>query len=366
MRILHVYGGNLYGGVERLLVSFSQFRALAPGLEQEFGLCYGGRLWRELEASGATIHNLGGVRLSRWWEVARARARMRKFLARRRFAVAVCHSWWSYGIFGPALRRAEVPVALWIHDDPSRRGWLERWGLHRRPELALTYSAYIAGHAAALWPERTAVCVGAPVEARQPSSERANPRKALRTAEDAVVVLQVSRMEPWKGHTLLLQALALLEKDERWTAWIAGGAQRGHEERFRAELEALGEKLGISDRIRWLGERTDVAALMDAADIFCQPNLGAEPYGIVFVEALASGLPVVATAMGGAQDIVRPECGRLAAPRPDAVARALADLIAQRDLRLAMGAAARARALAIADPRMCMESLESALMGVAR
>ncbi len=366
MRILHVYGGNLYGGVERLLVSFSQFGALAPGLEQEFGLCYSGRLWRELEVSGAKIHNLGGVRLSRWREVTGARARLRCWLATERYAAAVCHSWWSYGIFGPALRQAGVPVAVWIHDDPWRRGWLERWGLRQRPELVLTYSAYLAGRATSLWQGRTPVCVGAPVEARPLTAERTTIRRELNTPEDSVVVLQVSRLEKWKGQLLLLQALKRLAQDEQWTAWIAGGAQRRSEERYRAELEAAANTLGISHRIRWLGERNDVAALMGAADLFCQPNLAAEPYGIVFLEALASGLPVVATAMGGVEDTVRPECGRLVPAQPAAVARGLAELIGNRGLRAEMGAAARARAMAVANPETCMQALERALAGVAR
>src|SRR6185312_14948333 len=52
MRVLHIYGGNLYGGVERLLVTMAQQRAAAPAVEARFALCFRGRLWQELEAAG--------------------------------------------------------------------------------------------------------------------------------------------------------------------------------------------------------------------------------------------------------------------------------------------------------------------------
>jgi glycosyltransferase involved in cell wall biosynthesis len=64
----------------------------------------------------------------------------------------------------------------------------------------------------------------------------------------------------------------------------------------------LAADLQISDRIRFVGQRSDVPRLLAAADVFCQPDSGPEPFGIVSVEALYAGLPVVATAIGGAQD----------------------------------------------------------------
>ena len=56
-------------------------------------------------------------------------------------------------------------------------------------------------------------------------------------------------------------------------------------------------------------QRDDVPRLLAAADIFCQPNLGPEPFGIGFVEALSAGLPVITTATGGALEIVDGDCG---------------------------------------------------------
>ena len=97
--------------------------------------------------------------------------------------------------------------------------------------------------------------------------------------------------------------------------------------------------------ITFLGERSDVPRLMAAADIYCQPNTGPEPFGIAFVEALAAGVPVVTTAIGGAVEIVDARCGILVdAPSPVLVAEALQRLIDSPALRASLAAAGPARA----------------------
>ena len=80
---------------------------------------------------------------------------------------------------------------------------------------------------------------------------------------------------------------------------------------YERELRAAAERLGIAARIKFLGQRDDVPSLMRAADVQCQPNAGPEPFGLVFVEALAAGLPVVTTRMGGPLEIVNASCGML-------------------------------------------------------
>ena len=63
MRVLHVSAGGLYGGLETVLVTLARSRALGPGLESEFALCFAGRAENELRAAGATVHRLGAVRV---------------------------------------------------------------------------------------------------------------------------------------------------------------------------------------------------------------------------------------------------------------------------------------------------------------
>ena len=102
-------------------------------------------------------------------------------------------------------------------------------------------------------------------------------------------------------------------------------------------LHRRAETLGIADRVRFLGERQDVAKLLHAADIFCQPNIAPEPFGISFAEALAAGLPVVTTNMGGATEIVDNTCGFLVDNNVAAVAYSLRKLIESSALRAELG-----------------------------
>jgi glycosyltransferase involved in cell wall biosynthesis len=122
---------------------------------------------------------------------------------------------------------------------------------------------------------------------------------------------------------------------------------------------------GLGDRVRFLGERTDVPNLLAAADIHCQPNSAPEPFGLAFVEALYAGLPVVTSDAGGAREIVTPQCGVLVPAGDRAALRdALAGLIGSRDRRATLGSAGPARAAELCDPVRQVASLEAALAAV--
>jgi glycosyltransferase involved in cell wall biosynthesis len=121
-------------------------------------------------------------------------------------------------------------------------------------------------------------------------------------------------------------------------------------------------RLQIADRVRFTGQRRDVAQLLEAADIYCQPNIEPESFGITFIEALHAELPVVTTAIGGALEIVDGSCGILVEPDdPAALAAALGRLIEDRELRARLGAAGPARAAALCEPRAQMQALARAL-----
>ena len=127
-------------------------------------------------------------------------------------------------------------------------------------------------------------------------------------------------------------------------------------------LVASAHRCGIEDRLRWLGERQDVRRLLAAADVHCQANVAPEPFGVAYVEALAAGLPVVASSAGGAIEIVDSSCGVLVPPGDaEALARALAPLIADGAIRAKLGAGAPARARQLCDPASQMLRLVDVL-----
>jgi glycosyltransferase involved in cell wall biosynthesis len=364
MRVLHVSAGNLYGGVETVLVTLAHCCALTPALDCEFALCFAGRAENELRAAGATVHWLGEVRV-RWpLSVLRARRALRGLIKRRGLDAVICHSPWSQAIFGRVVRAAGAASIFWLHDVIAGRHWLERWAAGAVPDLAICDSRFTAATLPLIYPRVPCEVVYYPV-APAPNTSRAD-REAVRTelgtASGTVVVIQVSRMEEWKGHRLHLHALAHLNGVPGWTCWIVGGAQRPHEVRYLEALRGEAAALGIGPRVNFLGQRSDVARLLDAADIHCQPNTGPEPFGITFIEALYAGLPVVTTAIGGALEIVDGSCGMLVEPNdPAALTGALGKLIEDRELRARLGAAGPARAAALCDPARQMARMAEVL-----
>jgi glycosyltransferase involved in cell wall biosynthesis len=113
--------------------------------------------------------------------------------------------------------------------------------------------------------------------------------------------------------------------------------------------------------VRFLGARADVPRLLTGADVFCHPNVVPEGFGIVFVEAMFAGLPVLTTDIGGAREIVDETSGARVQPRADAVAEVLARWLANPEQRRALGRAGRQRAEELYLPSVRVRLLEDAL-----
>lgn len=354
MRVLHVHSGNLYGGIETFLVTLARCRHLCPSMQMSVALCFDGRLSDELSAAGVPVDFLGETRMRRPRSVWQARRALANLLKQTSVDVVICHEAWSQAIFGRVAHSAGLPLVFWLHAVGDGRHWLDRWARATRPELIVCNSKFTAS-----MPER--FHPGVPVEwvhypVLDPKLDRVEVgrdrvRAALECSPNDVVIIQVSRMEAWKGHQACLEALAMLRDVPGWTCWQVGGAQRRQEERYLERLRAWTTQHGIESRVRFLGERTDVPRLLGAADIYCQPNAAPESFGITFVEALSAGIPVVTTAMGGALEIVDETCGLLVPPRDaPALAAALRRLLEDEALRIRLGRHARIRRRELCDP----------------
>ena len=369
MRVLHLYSGNLYGGIETLLGLLACDRALSAAMDPHFGLCFDGRLSKELECAGATLYRLGSVRLTRPLSVWRARRGLRRVMDAVPFDVVVSHSPWVNVVFGPVLRSTPLPLVQWLHN-PLTDKIVDRWACRTTPKLVVCNSRYTASTAESRFPRSEIEWMYAPVRLSVPSAaveSRAAVRAELDTSPDAVVIVQASRLQDWKGHRVLLDALGGLRGVPEWVAWVVAGAQRPFEARYLAELEAQAGTLGIADRVRFVGERSDVGRVLAAADIYCQPNIEPEPFGIVFLEALAAGLPVVSTNRGGPSEVVDTSCGVLV-PVGDvpALAAVLGRLIREGDARRALGRGGPARARQVSDPVTQLARLSELLSRVTR
>jgi glycosyltransferase involved in cell wall biosynthesis len=177
-------------------------------------------------------------------------------------------------------------------------------------------------------------------ELRAAAPPRTEARARLGLEPGELVVVGLGRLVPIKGFDLLVRALPSLiaQIPSARVLLVGDGAER-------ARLDAIAKSLGVTARLRMTGETGDVTTYLAAADVVAVPSRN-EGMGRVIVEAMALGLPVVATAVGGIPDVVTDgECGRLVAPEDvNALAAALIELGRDSGLRRKLGEAAEERA----------------------
>jgi glycosyltransferase involved in cell wall biosynthesis len=154
----------------------------------------------------------------------------------------------------------------------------------------------------------------------------------------APLAVALGRLHPNKGFDLLLEAVAVTREVH---LWIAGDGP------LRPQLERLAARLGIVDRVRFLGWREDVPALLARADLLVCPSLQ-EPLGNVVIEAWSAGLPVVATASDGPAALIADGESGILVPLPGcpgggpkALARTIERVCEQPELRARLGQTGR-------------------------
>jgi glycosyltransferase involved in cell wall biosynthesis len=361
VKVIHLNSGRLFGGIERVLITLASCRGLTPRMNSSFAVAAPGRFHQEIRNTGVLVNLLGDVRLRRPRSIVVARARLRALIREQGCDLLICHSPWSYALFARVARRTGARVALWLHDRATGRPVLERMCRNVPADLVICNSRWTASSAHRIQPRSPAHVVYNPVDLPGTTDlDRTSLRRAFGADVDDVVILIACRMEAWKGHDRLLEALSRLKRQPSWTLWIAGDAQRPRERRYRDHLERLAASPAIAQRVRFLGERLDMSSLLASADILCQPNGSPEPFGVVFVEAMLSGLPVITSASGGALEVISPEAGRLVADDRELEA-ALRELLADAGLRRRLGAAGHEHAEALCAPARVLRQLERIL-----
>jgi len=154
-------------------------------------------------------------------------------------------------------------------------------------------------------------------------SEVPKLRQELGSAQQFVVG-HFSRLSPWKGQHILLEALQHCPANV--VAWFVGDALFG-ETAYKQQLQQQVEDLGLGDRVRFLGFRLDVPQLMAACDLVAHTSTAPEPFGRVIVEAMLCGTPIVASAAGGVTELIEP--GQTGWLTPPGEAHKLAEIIHQ-------------------------------------
>jgi glycosyltransferase involved in cell wall biosynthesis len=158
----------------------------------------------------------------------------------------------------------------------------------------------------------------------------------------------VSRLDPWKGADVFISIAARVAVDVPDVRFlVCAGELPGYEE-YASDLERQAKSLGIGDRVIFTGWRyrlDDIPEVMAAIDILVHTSVRPEPFGLVLIEAMASGKPVIAASDGGVPEVVEDGVtGFLADPREiSSYVQRLKDLLNNRPLARQVGIAARRR-----------------------
>jgi len=174
-----------------------------------------------------------------------------------------------------------------------------RWGC-LWPDKLLAVSRHLAGRIQDITGASQVALMPHAFVLPEPELEREAVRQRFALARDERMVFCVGRLEQFKGHDVLLQALpGVVAAHPEASLWIAGSGSQ------LDELKRQAKRLGIASSVSFVGHLSadDVHAMMGAADLFVLPSR-TEPFGIVLLEAMAHGLPVVASNVGGIPEVV--------------------------------------------------------------
>src|SRR5262245_23977410 len=184
--------------------------------------------------------------------------------------------------------------------------------------------------------------------------DRSTARKAVGLEQEDLVGVVIANLIPYKGHRDLIEGLAAVSQGLPlgWRVLCAG-----RDEGMQGKLEGLAEAYGIKENVQFLGERTDTATLLGMAD-FCVLSSWEEGFSNVVLEAMAAGLPIVVTKVGGNPEaVIDQEAGLVVPPRdPKALGDAILRLAQDPDLRERLGAAAKRRVKQEFSLENCVES----------
>ncbi|MBP7599412.1 MAG: glycosyltransferase [Pseudoxanthomonas sp.] len=358
MEIVHVVENLDRGGLERTVVDLIASQRDAGHECRVICLFKLGLLARELLASGVRVDACGkrpGLDL-------RALRRARALI--RQSPDAVIHTHNAMAHYYAVLASLGLPVKCRINTRhgmggrtrSGRQEWLYRQSLRGTDyAVAVCEAARQRFAADGMRPRRALLSVpnGIRLERFRPADDVARQSLVaeLGLPTGSRIIGTVGRLQPVKDHALLLRAFAKVRVQVPEAALVIVG-----DGPLRAALEAQAEQAGLSDALRFMGDRHDVPRLLTGMEVFALTSTS-EGYSVALLEACASSLPIVATDVGGNREIVRHGINGRLVPSGDtaAIATALIALLRGGEQAAAMGRAGYAWAQAEASFRTMAE-----------
>lgn len=343
------------GGAESNLLNLfaanAQLRARSLIANLGFGQ---GDLPARLRSLGAEVVDVPRARLREPLKLANAFRHLRRIVRQRGARVIVANGAHPQIIGGTLARLTgtrSVFMVNMIHSHPwYRNHHLDALALRAPCDLYLAISEASRATMEQIRPDvpRRLYYWGTPIRQVDEASVAA-ARRELGAGEGDVLFGSFGRLQRWKGQDVFVAAAAQVARARPSARFVVvGGSVFGLEPEYLESLKQDAARAGLGDRLCFTGFRSDVPALMAACQVVCHTSRVAEPFGLVIIEAMALGRPVIATAGGGPSEIIASaEDGVLVRPEdPDALAAAMIALHDDPERRRSLGqrGAARVRA----------------------
>ena len=316
LRLLLVVDSLDFGGAERHVVDLA-IALHRKGHEVTVACSVGGELSGPLLEVGIPVRVLLGRLVKRRFSIAFTR-KLRKLIKGVGFDLVHAHVYASATAAAVGTLGLDVPLVITEHSEGSWRTWrarqMSRW-VSRRAKHVVAVSSSIRRLLLEEYgaPPKRVIVVPNAVTPNSGSTPGESPSLSEEWREGPLVGV-VAQVKPEKGLRTFLEAAARVSPLLPNVRFLVVG-----DGPLRGELEALAEHVRIDESVRFLGFRSDARALVELLDVLVVPSLS-EGAPLVVLEAMAAGIPVVASAVGGIPDQVRHEKEGLLVPPGDSTA----------------------------------------------
>lgn len=348
-RILHLRASNFVGGPERQLLRHAQAQSDGDReilLGTFVGPTEGHELLQRAKENNLQTISLGASGL-------RALVQETVQVIRSRHVDLVCAHGYKPDIVGIlASRIAKVPIACflrgWTGESPLVRAYeqMDRWALpfaDRIVCLSRSQAEKVRTHPLLRTKIRivcNAICA-IPDDENSRRQARTELRRRLNLADNCKIIASAGRLSPEKGVSDFISAIAEISRQFTSATFVVFG-----DGVMRGALEEQARKIGVHDRLAFAGFHADLSSILSGIDILVNPSHSEQMPNIV-LEAMAAGIPVVATNVGAVAEIAGSDAVvRLVPPRnPDVLAQAIRSLLVSPEAASELGQAGRRRVL---------------------
>jgi lipopolysaccharide heptosyltransferase II len=295
MNILQIVPQLNVGGVETGTVDLAKYFIKAG--HRSIVVSSGGDLVKELEAAGV-VHYTLPVANKAFWVMVRASIRLAEIIKKERVDIVHARSRVPAWVGFMAVRRAPAVLITTAHGHYTRHIFSHIMGAGK---FTIVPSTVIGKHMMEVFGVQRENIRLIP---RSVDLDRYHLKSPPSPQKRDFVIAVIGRVTPIKGQIYFLKALARIIRSVPYVkGWVIGGVSPG-KDGYMEELEVWTRRLGLSSYVSFLGNRRDLPQLMEQIDCVVMPSLVPEAFGRVIVEAQASGVPVVATRVGGVVEII--------------------------------------------------------------